>query len=466
MAGEWFFLVETGKEWMWGFGVNASRTVGVCLGLAAAIAGVGGPLEGPGGLRPWHLLMVLALCTALLGSYRGRFLYLRVTPIDILFILFVIGSGISEMVNAADVDSGFDINSVVSPLYYYIGYISVRLVVHCKHDCFTLLRSICIGVVPQALVCVLQLVSLEFARAPLLLAPAPGLAVRIDTGGTIRSTGLIGHWTGVGFYFCAIITCVCILWLARDREESAGFGLYEKVAGTSAFVGAITTLTFSVILTAILVLLFTLSYGRARVSAFIGVGAVSLLVYAAFSSSLNSRFEAQRVSSAADLPPWVPNTLAYRWTIWSEQTLPAIMERPLTGWGSNIYSTTGANYSSLPVALSWGSAESQWLAISAFFGIPMAIAFALLIAVSAKRVQKASRRNSDLPEFRPLLVLILCVLAASFTVPAFTNRGLPILLWAMVGMVIALASADSRSTSKPGPDGDRKVADQELQREP
>ena len=141
----------------------------------------------------------------------------------------------------------------------------------------------------------------------------------------------------------------------------------------------------------------------------------------------------------------MPNTIAYRWKIWTQQTIPTLEERSWTGWGSSVY--TG---SWRPRQLVWGSPESQWFGAAVTAGVIVACLLGLTLLVALRYVLNGAFKAPGRWKL-PIAALLISALVASLTVPAFTNRGLPVGLWVLFGVVLALDAAfDSRKAHRPG----------------
>jgi hypothetical protein len=75
-----------------------------------------------------------------------------------------------------------------------------------------------------------------------------------------------------------------------------------------------------------------------------------------------------------------PQTVNFREQVWSQQYLPAIAKRPLTGYGEQ-----------LPASISWPYPESQYIAILIEGGYPMLIMYLVLLWGMFDRSRHAAR---------------------------------------------------------------------------
>lgn len=217
-----------------------------------------------------------------------------------------------------------------------------------------------------------------------------------------------------------------------------GIRLSAPVASAfGALVGTFASLTLAAILTACGILLAAALVRGLRLWPTVGISAGLLGTWYYFGDLVEERVAQQVAARAEYIPAWVPNTIAFRYKIWTEQTVPVILERPFWGWGNNLYSPQRDR----PYQLSWISAESQWLA--QWINSSLISVLLLLLLVGAMLIVsfKLTRAVPYGRSFYPLIALIAMTFLSSFTASVFTNRGLTIPLWALFGLACALLSS-------------------------
>lgn len=425
---------------------GVAATVGVLLGLAAAVPGVVSFIPAFG-IRPWHILVCGALALALASTPGTVLRRVKITSLDVAVVLYACAYVLVEYSNSIELGFRLDLVAALSPLFFLIGFYAARTAVCSVETARRLLIGFALPAVPAAVVAVLQLGSPAFSAAVLRVAPGPGLEARLADGRLIRATGLVGHWTGSGFYFCTALAAACTALLLCKRR-----GLRPPpvvmISLVAAVFGAVSSLTITVVLTALAVVIMTLVVVGVRAGRIAAVLGLIGVVYFQFGSYLSERVEQQTAYRSEYVPAWVPNTIAYRWKIWTEQTIPVIRERPWSGWGTNVY-----NSADRPRQLAWGSAESQWFGGAISSGIVVTALLAVTLLAALILVARGSTKQNGRWKL-PMLGLLVSTLLASFTVPLFTNRGLPIGVWVLFGVVLALDAALSRDTEDVGV-GDR-----------
>lgn len=400
--------------------------VGLLLGMAAVTVGVAGVV-----LRPWHALVAVALAVSVAKSTRG-FGAIRFGGGPFAFALFIMSACASEVASSFGAGWPIDLPTLLSPVFVLCAYCAAYLAAECGLD--RVLFGLALSVFPAAFVMVGQLVSPAVSDLVLRLAPAPSIEHRLAEGRLLRATGLVGHWTGSGFYGVVMLTAVLLL--LRRRQERVGHPRLLVACALAAVLVILASFTFAAILTAVCV---ALSYARTAGVSVRHVTAaivVSVVAWVGFGGGFGDRIEQQQARARSDLPSWVPSTVAYREAIWSDQTLPAIRENVLLGHGAGVYEDERRAAS---LGLRWASPESQWLGTTLQYGILVAVALLSAVLLLTRDLRAAARIEAGL---RPSVVLLYGTLASSLIVPVFTNRGLPLALWALAGAVASTITRD------------------------
>lgn len=422
---------------------RSSAAVGLLLGLAAATPGVISLVPALG-IRPWHVFVVAALVVAIVESPEQRLRHLRVTALDLSVLVYATAFLVVEYFNASDLGFRLEPAAALSPFLMLAGFYSARLVISTLPSARTFLIGFGLPAIPIALVSALQIWSPSVNEALLRVAPSSGLADRLVDGRLIRATGFVGHWTGLGFYFCVVLAAACtalILFLRAGQRPPSSVN-YTLAASA---LGAVSSLTISVIVTALIIGVATVLAVGARIGRVAALVALCGLLYFQFGDQLSDRVDQQTTRfSSAYVPSWMPNTIAYRWEIWVEQTIPAIGERIWTGWGTNIYSS--ASRADRPALLQWSSPESQWFGSAVASGVVVTALLAIAMLVALRTVSRGALAPGGRWRI-PVVALLASAIIASFTVPVFTNRGLPIGIWILFGVVVAVGTVCSTENS-------------------
>jgi hypothetical protein len=191
-------------------------------------------------------------------------------------------------------------------------------------------------------------------------------------------------------------------------------------------IGLLLTAELSVIL-CLIIGLFVLGvqYGRFRkMIIWFGVAAaVSVVVVGpVLGQRLNNQFGFVAGSSKSAL---VPQTVSYRETIWTQQYLPAVAQRPLEGYGIE-----------LPSTISWPYPESQYIALLIEGGYPLLIMYLILLWGMFREARRASRSWDPVQQAlgRSLAVGVVSLVFVGITWPFLSNGGLPQVLWCLFAL--------------------------------
>jgi hypothetical protein len=160
----------------------------------------------------------------------------------------------------------------------------------------------------------------------------------------------------------------------------------------------------------------------------------------------------QELSSSAgsSRPAGVPQTLDFRFEVWSSQYIPAIEQRPLTGYGVE-----------LPSSIHWVYPESEYVSFLMEGGLPMLALFALLAWAMVERARAAARSSDPLEQAlgRALLVIVVAALVMNAIWPYLSNGGLPQVLWCLFAIASPrLARVSASDASHPISAGTLEVA--------
>ncbi|MFS0712937.1 O-antigen ligase family protein [Microbacterium sp. 2P01SA-2] len=425
-------------------------SVGLLLGIAACATGVS---AGVGPLRLWHLLVLTALLISQIGVDPRQALRFRPNTFDFIVPAFIVTLAVIEAINSEDLRYEYDLGAVLSYAFLFVGYLAARSIGGSRSTTLIFLSNFSLPAIPLAFFSAAQVLGVSGVTTLLLaLAPSEGASSRLDDGRLTRATGLVGHWTGFGAYILLIVVAATAILIATHRTDQQKGGAapsirrYRALAGIlliCAFISVIATLTFSVVLVAAAILALSARRAGLRVKFVAIASGISLGAAVVFGTLINSRVEQQfgDMKRSTDwLPEWVPNTLSYRVRIWTEETIPMIQLRPLTGWGNGVYGAASGSLETqrlYPPLLAWRSAESQWLGFAMSYGVIGLVGLLLLILAVIVILAKAANQGSSSFVAWPLIVCTAGAVVAAFTVPIFTNRGLPLPLWILFGLAAA-----------------------------
>ncbi|WP_181133611.1 O-antigen ligase family protein [Rathayibacter sp. AY2B9] len=421
--------------------------VGVLLGSAAGLVGVQvnalGPFQGVS-----MLLVGLSFLTALLWKDRAPLARVRLTSLDYSFLLLLIAWGMLELVNSGELRHSPFIGVLLTVGVAYAATFPVRMVVRAPSDLAPFLRGFSAPGVLVALIAIAQLLRVPGVNEVLVqITSSGGLAERLSSGWDIRGTSTIGHWTALGGYLACVIAASCVDLII----SSAGTKLapWPVAALTVLFAGAVTTLTFATIGAAAVILALTALRLKARPVLVLSGAAVLAAGWLVLGQSIAARLEQQSGQSQYAIAQysWLPQTIGYRVNIWVTETLPAIAERPLSGWGTQVYSAVDKGWPVRPSSLVWVSPESEWMRTLIASGVLGLLPEVLLLLVAFAVVLR-SRRMLGAAAVFPVTILLVVLVVISTIHSHFSNPGVPLALWPLV---FAVAVAARRAKTPPVP---------------
>lgn len=445
-----------------------TRACGLLIGLAAATPGItipGFPL------RLWHCLVVAAFSISYLVKLKqNRGTRVSIDWLSISATIFVVACVAAELHNSKVLNYSPEYASAAYPVFWILIYRTLSSLIREVSSARNFLTWFILPVFPSAVIGLMQVLGVSAVQdAIILLTPGSvGFAERLSDGRLLRATAFVQHWTGYGSYLCTVSAAAGAL-MILGKKEGSHRNSYSWLAFSVVGIAVATTTTFSSILTCVFVFM-----GSAKASKSIRKAALSLLVIALVGSLLlgsffSERFEHQFDSNAGggkissdSSGNWIPSTLRWRYYVWESETIPMILERPSTGWGIGVYGAafgTGDPGRIYPNRLVWLSPESQWFYLLMSYGSLGFFSFLLCLHAVVHKVFFYRSNDADFL-LTPLKVLIAFMLLAASTAPVFTNHGLPIGLWALLGVLSGLRLGGTLRTRRviAPPTLDREIA--------
>ncbi len=325
--------------------------------------------------------------------------------------------------------------TVVGQLQFFLLYRSVKVTLRTTSERHLALRVLFVASGVVALLAVLE--ELHAPGIISLLITLTGSASAGGTGGILRATGPFANWASLAGYLLPLILVALCLGLGNTvkvhRKAQIGLALILTLA-----------IFFTVELSVIICMLvgacyLGVRYGRGRVfMRWLGIGLLIIVVGAG--SLLGHRLDEQfTVGAGTSRPALVPQTLAFRWSVWTEQYIPAFEKKPFTGYGVV-----------LPSSIEWAFPESQYITFLIQGGIPLLAIFCFLLWAmlrEAKRVRR-SRDPVDRAMGEGVFVAVVSLGIVNFIWPYLSNAGMPQLLWCLFAL---LPPAIDRSQTRRSP---------------
>jgi hypothetical protein len=392
------------------------------------------------GLRLSEIVVVgfstLALATASRAQWR------RWGTIDWLALGYVIGTfglGLADSLARGDHLSQDDWGQLVGPLQFFLLYRAVFTCLPTARDRARAVDWLLLGSVPISLLTLAQAARVPGINALLVNLTGQDWSGRLSWT-ILRATGPFPHWTMLaGYLFGLIVLCMAVLLGDREDAHRRRIALIALVPGAIALV---LTVTLGPMIGAVVGAVgLALWYGRGvKVVAYTAVVCAALLL--AFSGVLTQRADDQfqARSTSAKHYTFVPYTVSKRVSFWTQQYLPTLKGRWLTGYGPQI-----------PPDVQWKFTESIYITMLMRGGLVLLVLYGALMAIwggLGLKVARAAGTAVDLALARSVVIMVVLLTVIQIIVPYFTTTGLPHLMWIVVGLLASAAyEAKGRSTN-------------------
>ncbi len=321
--------------------------------------------------------------------------------------------------------------TVLGQLQFFLIYRGVRLAVRSRVERRIAVVVALVASVPVAVLAILQQIKAPGVSAFLFAitgsneatTAAAGTVAPLSIQSLHRTTGPFDNWTSLAGYLFPVILVLCSLALAHQLGRYRRWALVVAALATA---GLLLSEEQSAIIGLVIgAIALGVKYGQTRRML------RYLLVGLAFSAVIAGPILGQRVdqelnkSAGSSRSAWVPQTLAYRGQVWTQQYIPAIEQRPLTGYGVETPST-----------IQWPYTESEYVTILMEGGLPLLALFAALAWAMVRRGQEAARSPDPFERAfgRGLTVGIVLLIFMDVIWPYMSNGGLPQVLWAMLAI--------------------------------
>jgi hypothetical protein len=309
-------------------------------------------------------------------------------------------------------------------LQFFLLYRAIKVTLRTAEERHLALKVLFIASGVVALLAVLE--ELKIPGVINFIVTLTGSAAAGGTGGVIRATGPFANWAALAGYMLPLVFVGLCLGLgdAYPRHKRLQFGL-----GMLLILALFVTAEFSNILCLLAgVGVLGVRYGRGRqVFRWLGIGAIVVAIGAG--GLLGQRLDAQLSTSAgSSRHAGVPQTLNTRWSIWTEQYIPAIEKKPLTGYGVV-----------LPTSIRWPFPESEYISFLIEGGLPLLAMFGFLAWAMLGEARRASRSRDPVDHAlaQGLRVAVPAMVIVNLIWPFLSNGGEPQVLWVLFALLPA-----------------------------
>jgi hypothetical protein len=427
---------------------NPTKGALAVVAIVPVVSGMRRGLPVPG-FRLGELLSVGYAVLLLSTAGRAHWRYWR--AFDWAALAYVVGTfsfGLYDTFARGDSLSGNDLGQLLGPLQFFLLYRAVLVALPRRRDRLRALDCVLGGSIAVSV-----LTYLQAARVPgvdSLLVSMTGL----DYSGRLkwavpRANGPFPHWTMLAGYMFAIVLLSVALLLGGASGRRRRLAL---VTLATAAISLILTVTIAPMIGALVgSLALAWWYRRSgRMLAYVAVGvAVAVIAFQPLLARRGSDQFATASSSSASYS-LVPHTVSSRFGFWTQQYLPAMQGRWVTGYGPQI-----------PPDVTWKYTESVYIGLLLRGGLPLLAVYGLMswaLALMALEVSRRPLRRAGPVRAGPeadgeheqraleqalarASVMLLAVLAVTQLIaPLFLTTGLPHVWWIVAGLVAGAAA--------------------------
>jgi hypothetical protein len=312
--------------------------------------------------------------------------------------------------------------TVAGQLQFFLLYRALKVTLRSAEDRHLALRVLFAASAVIAVIAILQ--EVHIPGVVNLIVTLTGSAATGGLGSITRATGLFDNWAALAGYLMPLVLIAFCLGLADTLRN------YRKIQLTFALVlvlGLFVTTELSVIVCLLLgACVLGVRYGRGKVMMrWLGISLLVVLVLAG--GLLGKRLETQfAVNAGTGRSSLVPQTIGFRWTVWTQQYIPAAERKPFTGYGVE-----------LPTSIHWPYPESQYVTFLIQGGLPLLGTFFVLFWAMVREAKRA--RQSDDPIDRALgeglFVTVISLAVINLIWPYLSNGGMPQILWCLFALL-------------------------------
>jgi hypothetical protein len=395
------------------------------LGLVALVPALSGLVPGIPirNVRITELLIGTVGVTLLVVARRSR--AVKWSPLDWLLLAYGLLWTFDGVLGALTTPGPVSLSSwgtVFGQLQFFLLYRSLKVTLRSSAERHLALWILFLAAGAVALMAVFQEVHVPGVVS--LIYKLSGSASTRGQGGIVRATGPFANWAALAGYLVPLILVALCLGLGDTAR------IYKKSHYALALLlvlGLLFTAELSVITTLLVgACVLGVRYGRGRVMMrWLGIGllVMALPAGAFLAHRLGAQFSA---SAGTGRPAFIPQTLGFRWAIWTGQYIPAILQKPFTGWGVV-----------LPSSIRWPNPESQYINFLIQGGVPLLAMFGFLFVGMFKEAKRATSSSDavDRALGEGLVVASVALVVVNLIWPFLSNGGAPQVLWCLFAIL-------------------------------
>lgn len=403
----------------------------VTAGVLPAVSGIARGVPVPA-LRIGELLLVAMAVVAIASATR---LVRGWHPIETSLLAYAVvtfGMGAFGIVRNGT-PAGFDsVSALLGPFQYVV---IVRVIVLTATSPSVRRRAVrwMLGAsVPVSLAAILQY--FRVAGVDVALQPLTSEDFAYYSGFMqARATGLFEHWHTLAGYLLVVVLLLVELLLRREHVMRPVHEYVVLALAVAAMLLTLTFTTFGIAVVGALVLAWRHRALTRLLTAGVAIVGPAMLAFAPFvGGRLTEQFSGDNATTGDT--GLVPQTIAYRFTVWGDEYLPALRGRVFAGYGPE-----------LPPDIRWPYTESVYIELLLRGGSLLMLAFVVWMLVTFVTSRRLVHHDDPVvgaaATVLALLVVLLVPMHAVF--PYLLTTGLPQQFCVLAALVVAGAAERS-----------------------
>jgi hypothetical protein len=415
----------------------------VLVGIVPAVSGLRRGFPVPG-FRLSELLIAGTSVVLLVVARRGA----RWTAFDWIAVVYGLAMFIDGLIDGVSGTSPLStaaIDAIISPLQFLLLYRAVRVTVQDddqRRRCVWLILGFGMAV---ALLALLQTASGGVSSALGGITDTSNGLGQTSAEVVGRATGPFGHWQTLAGYLTTNILLGAAVFFASWADRRRWILILILLVDSA---GLIVTVSLGPIIGTVMGVCALAIWSRRGTRPVIGIAAACGVLGLTFEPLLSHRVHSQLATTVTDTyPAWVPQTLGYRYTLWTTVNIPSLSGHWLTGYGGVL----PASFANFPFT------ESLYFDLLFRGGLILLAAYLLLQYVWISGSLRAARSSSPVISSiaRASAVALIIFLPLNMIESYFLGSGVPHVLWSLAGLMGVgwYASTDGSSRDSKATDG-------------
>jgi hypothetical protein len=406
------------------FAVALNEVIGLVLlaALVPAASGLARGLPVPG-LRLSETL-IAGVGGILLVSARR---FVRWTALDWLALAYALTTfvlGFWDLIDRGQSVSRSEIDLLLGPVQFLLLYRATVVAARTPERRRLALRLLLWASVPVSLLALGQQFNAPGIRS--FVVTLTGTDVYAAGSSTARVTGPFPLWHNLGGYLFLILLTIAALLIRRvpgvlSRNALIGIAVLD----TAALVETLDIAPIAAVIAGLLILGVWL---RSFTRLFIGLAVVLVAGALVLGPRLGARFSQEfGRAPGTQRSALVPQTIQYRYDLWTSELLPLLKGHVITGYGPQLP----------PELQNFPYTESQYVNFLYRGGVVLLVVWFGLFVVMCHAGVRSSRHRDSLQQALGAMVAtaLVCLLFMQLIEAYFVDDGTPQVLWVLLGLL-------------------------------